>query len=1061
MLAKMAGSGLIGQTISHYRILEKLGGGGMGVVYKAEDTQLGRLVALKFLSEPLVGDAAALQRFQREARMASALDHPNICTIYEIGEHAGLPFIAMQYLEGQTLEQRIADKALPINQVVEMGIQIADALEAAHAMGIIHRDIKPANIYVTKRRDQPKILDFGVAKLTRELRAGVSEASVKVPTTVDALSTMPGAQIGTFAYMSPEQERGEDLDRRSDLFSFGLVLYDMATGWRSFSDKVAAVIHDAVGSQEPMVRSATTLPVGLGDIISKATQVDRDRRYQSAAEMSTDLRRLKRELDSTTGPPVGTIGPFLATNRPAGDTEPPAVRPARRPQLVERRAAIKLYLERFFLALLAGLVTTLIMAMLTAKITVFAGIVAIGSIAVLAFLAMLVADELTRETESGPDAAVSVLPVAQKKRGILGWKLALSAGVVAIAIPAGVFFFAHRSSALTDKDTIVLGGFSNTTGDPVFDDALRRGLAVQLEQSPFLSLVSDRRIQQTLALMGQGADARLTPEITREICERTASAAVLDGSIASLGTQYVLGLRAKNCQTGQVLAEEQVQVARKEEVLNSLTQIASQLRTRLGESLTTVQRHDTPLAEATTPSLEALKAYSLGTKVNFSSGSAAAIPFFQRAIEIDPNFAMAYAHLGLLQSAAGETVLSMANTQKAYELREHASDRERFFITVNYDRSVTGNLEKARETLELWARTYPRDADAHGILSGFSTQGTGRLEESIAEANTTIELEPDHAYGYVNKAYAYFLLDRFPEAEATLRKAAEQKVDMPELALFRYYVAFLNDDRAAMQREAAQAQGKPGTEDWMVHSESLVLARSGQLQKAADVSRHAVDLAQRVNERERAATYIAGVAAWQALFGNVSQARRNATEALELSKGRDIEYVAAFTLALLKDSDRSLSLMRDLEHRFPEDTSVQFNYLPALRALEALNHSKPSKALEFLQAASPYELAVPGVHFFGFFGSFYPVYIRAQAYLDLHQGAEAGQEFQKILRHRGLAAADPVGALAQLGLARSYALQGDTAKAKAAYQDFLTLWKQADPEISILKQAKVDYAKLQ
>jgi tetratricopeptide (TPR) repeat protein len=774
----------------------------------------------------------------------------------------------------------------------------------------------------------------------------------------DAL-TSPGAAIGTVAYMSPEQARGEDVDTRTDLFSFGAVLYEMATGRQAFEGSSTEVIFTAILTQAPTPPSELNpdLPVDLERIIGKGLEKDRELRYQHASEVRSDLQRLKRDTDSA---------------------------------------------------------------------------------------------QVTRSAKPGATTGIA-------KR----WKVIIPAAATVLALFIAGYFYLHRTPKFTDKDTIVLADFTNTTGDPVFDGTLRQGLAVQLEQSPFLSLISDERIQQVLRLMGQPRDARLTPGRAREICERTASAAVLEGSIASLGSQYVLGLSAKNCRTGDVLDEEQVQAARKEDVLNVLGQIATKFRTRVGESLATVAKHNTPLAEATTPSLEALKAYSAAQKINLATGSAAALPLFKRAVEIDPKFAMAHALLGLSYSAMGESVLSRESASTAYQLRDRASDREKFLITANYERNVTGNLERARETCELWAQTYPRDTDAHALLSGFMTQGSGKYEQSIEEAKIAIGLNPDHAFAYVNLAYSYVCLDRLREAENTLHQASARKLEIPEAFLERYYIAFLEGDRAGMEREAALSQGKPGAEDWLSHSEALVLARSGQLQLARRMSRRAVDSAQQAGQRERAAVYETGVAVWEAVYGNAPAARRIAMAALELSKGRDVEYGAAYALALSGDSFRSQALANDLERRFPEDSSVRFSYVPALRGLFALNQGDPSKAIDLLQAAVPYDLAQTGIGFFGFFGNLYPAYLRGEAYLAAHQVAEATAEFQKILDHRGIVLADPVGVLARLQLGRAYTLLGDKTRAKTAYQDFLTLWKDADSDIPILKQAKTEYANLQ
>jgi DNA-binding winged helix-turn-helix (wHTH) protein len=644
------------------------------------------------------------------------------------------------------------------------------------------------------------------------------------------------------------------------------------------------------------------------------------------------------------------------------------------------------------------------------------------------------------------------------------WMVIAPAIVAGLALAVGGYLYLRRTPKLTDKDTIVLADFRNTTGDSVFDGTLRQGLAVQLEQSPFLSLISEARIQQVLRLMGKPADARLTPEIVREICERTASAAVLDGSITSLGSQYVLGLRAEDCRTGDVLDQEQVQAAKKEEVLNALGQIASKFRTRVGESLSTVKSHDIPLAEATTPSLDALKAYSAGWQASFSSGSAAAVPFLQRAIEIDPNFASAYAALGRMYGDIGESLLSATNTSKAYELRDHASDQEKFFVTLSYDLQVTGNLEKAQQTCDLWAQAYPRAWIAHALLSGGIYNTLGKYEKSVDEARIAIGIDPDFSIGYSILSGSYLALGRTDEAEKSLQRAAERKLDIPDFYVQRSVLAFLKDDKTGMEREAAQSRERPGADDWMSNSEGFELAYSGHLEAARKMSQLAADLAGKTERRETEALYEADAAVREALFGNVSTARQRAADALELSRSRDVAYGAGFALALSGDSSRSQALTEDLSKLLPEDTRVQFTYAPTLRALLALNHKQPPKALELLQTTIPYELGSPnngGSEFLLGAGSLYPAYVRGLAYLAAHQGAEAAGEFQKILDHRGIVLSDPIGALAYLQLGRASALSGDKTKAKSAYQDFLTLWKDADVDIPILRQAKAEYAKLQ
>jgi tetratricopeptide (TPR) repeat protein len=616
---------------------------------------------------------------------------------------------------------------------------------------------------------------------------------------------------------------------------------------------------------------------------------------------------------------------------------------------------------------------------------------------------------------------------------------------------------------LTEQDTIVLADFDNKTGDSVFDDTLRQGLSVELQQSPFLSLVTDRKVQQTLALMGQPKETRLTSEMAQQVCERTASAMVLEGSIASLGSQYVLGLRARNCNTGTIVDQEQVQAARREDVLNSLSQIARKFRRHVGESPATVEKHSTPLAEATTPSLEALKAYSTGLKVNLFSGTDASIPFFQRAVEIDPKFAMAYAILGLDYSAEGESVLSVESTTRAWQLRDRVSDRERFFIDFTYDRQVTGNLEKAYQTLELWLQTYPRgeQPNAQSLLGGLATQGTGRFERAIEASRKTIAADPGVVYGYGNLAYSCFFLDRFDEAKNVLQQASEHNLDEPASLLLRYNIAVLKGEKDQMDGMVALAKGKHAAEHRLANSEALALVRSGRLQAARRSSNRAVDLALQGGEREAAANYQAARAVWEAVYGNAADAKRNAMAALAVSQGRDVEYAAALGLALSGESSQSQTLTEDLEKRFPEDTFVKFTYVPVLRALAALERGEPADSIESLQVALPYELAVNGLNFNFYLGGLHSAYVRGNALVAAHRYTEATAEFQKILNHRGIVGSDPIGALAHLQLGRAYALSGDKAKATTAYQDFLSLWKDADPGTPLLKQAQAEYAKLE
>jgi DNA-binding winged helix-turn-helix (wHTH) protein/tetratricopeptide (TPR) repeat protein len=665
------------------------------------------------------------------------------------------------------------------------------------------------------------------------------------------------------------------------------------------------------------------------------------------------------------------------------------------------------------------------------------------------------------QSEETPAKDESALVVASPRRAVPKYLFAM--GVAALLLLLGSLFFLRKPHriVLGHADSVLIADFLNTTGDPVFNGTLRQGLTVQLEQSPVLTLLSEDRIQEALRQMGRPPDTPLTPAIAREICERTASGAVLEGSIVNLGNRYVVGLTAKNCRTGQVLDAEQVQAKKKEDVLDALSKIASSFRVRVGESLAAVQKHDMPLAEATTPSLEALNAYSAGWRAHDRTGSASALPFFKHAIDIDPNFAIAYAVLGRMYGNIGESENSAKNAAKAYELRDRASDREKFFITASYDAQVTGNLEKAQETCEAWAQTYPREVIPHTYLSGFIYPGSGHYERAIKESQTVIALDPDFAVGYINLGYGYISLDRLGEAENALRSASERRLAVPEFIVERYDLAFLKGDRAGMDREAALAQGSTGVEDWIAYHQAFALAYNGHLQEASRMAQRAVDLAQQGSHPERASLFEAGTATWEAFFGNAPASIKHAKAALELSSNREVVYGAAFALALSGDSKQAEVLANDLQTRFPEDTSVRFSYLPVLRAMIALNHGGRARAFELLKGAMPYELGTQRSSIHGNFGAFYPAYVRGDAYLSARQGNAAAMEFQKVINHRGIVLSDPAGAMARLQLGRAWAISGDMIKAKIAYQDFLTLWKDADPDVPLLKQAKKEYVQLQ
>ena len=978
-------SGLAGKKVSHYRVLEVIGAGGMGLVYKAEDLKLGRHVALKFLPEELVSDPAALLRFEREAQTASSLNHPNICTIYEVEEHEAKPFIVMELLEGETLRERLtrdaeARKALPLEQLLNIGVQIAAGLQAAHGKSIIHRDIKPANIFLTAS-GQVKILDFGVAKLvveapdsspsnTAENGIGLQprpecksnseddpqgQAAVRrrhpSATPLEATLTLTGIAMGTAGYMSPEQVRGENLDARTDLFSFGLVLYEMATGRRAFAGETAQIVLDAILRQPPIAVHDlnSKLPPELETIINKALQKDRELRYQSAEEMRADLQ---------------------------------TIRPA------------------------------------------------------------------TGAVMAGP----RVLP----------WKLLAAAMILIALILGGRYLYSHRASKLTAKDTIIIADFDNSTRDPVFDDGLSMALGIYLDQSPFFSRLSGRKLNAALKLLNHTPKEPLFEEhlpvaLAREVCLRTNSKAMLTGTIADVGNRYRIEIRAVNCQTGATMATSMAEADNRDRVMAALGQAGAKLREELGEPSALRKRFDTPPEQALTSSPDALQAYMQGSEAEGQD----AITYLNRATELDPGFAESFFNLGLSYNHLGSDALARRCWKKGYELRARLTQRRRLRAEGTYYFAVTGELDKYIETQKQTVKDYPVPMEGehpHYALS-MTYYTLGQHNEALAEAREQVRTVPDNSWSYLALLRVYCALNRLNEAKAASNEAGARHLDGPYLRVSRYVLAFAQGDSKGMEEQMARAGGKPDSEHRLLSAASDTEAYYGRFAKARELTRQAVDSARNAGEKEAAAAWEGQGALREAEVGNVSQAEHMATQSLSLADSDDPRVLAALTLSAAGDSVQAQKLADQIDRERPLDTLVQYYWLPMIRAQIEMTALKPEEGLQGLTITSPYDLGSPGFKQEPF-ANLYPVYVRGKAYLQAGQGQRAAAEFQEIVDHHGLVCNFIIGALAQLQLGRAQAMMGNKEAARKSYQDFLALWKDADPDIPIYKQAKAEYARL-
>jgi eukaryotic-like serine/threonine-protein kinase len=981
-------------NLSNYRIVSKLGAGGMGEVYLADDLRLGRKVAIKSLAEELTKDRGRLSRFDQEAHAASALNHPNIITIYEMGDEGGRHFIATEFIDGVTLRKHLAGAPMNFSEILNLAIQVAEALEDAHAAGIIHRDIKPENIMI-RANGHVKVLDFGLAKLTESL---IEDETDTEAVTRARVQTDPGVVMGTLQYLSPEQARGKSIDARTDVWSLGVVMYEMAAGHPPFAGetKTDLIVEIAKGDPLPIRRFAPNLPAEFEWIVMKALRKAVDERYQTIRELKADLKKLKQRLDFQTEL-QRSMGSESLTNSlsVSGLTDPEVPGAARISDSSVPGAARP-------------------------------------------------TGQAPRPTQTRVSSAEYIAGrIKRHKTGVA--VIALAAVVIAVAI--ALLASSRKRATLTDKDTILLVDM-NTTGEPVFDGTLKQALAVQLGQSPFLNIFSEDRVREALKFMGRSSDERLTREVGLEICRRQGLKAMLVGSIASLGNHYVMTLEAINAQTGDAIASEQAEAENREQVLHALGEAAIKVREKLGESLQSIRKFDAPIEQGTTSSLEAFKAFSLGVEQQLKGKYLEAIPFLKRATEIDPDFALAYARMASMYYNSRQYDLAAEASQKAFDLRDRVSERERLYISAGYYDNVTGELEKYLETLELWKRTYPRDASPHNNLV-VKYNELGLFDKALEAAPEAIRLNPSSASGYSLLAAAFVGLNRFDEAKKIIGQAQAQKLGTTAMRRILYRIAFVQGDAGTMQQQIEWVNGKP--DDYVAQGwQAETAAFSGQSRKAKEFSSRAFDLAEHRNLKEVAAQIAVGGATRDALFGYCSQAKEQTTKALDMSRTQLTMANAGNVLATCGEFGQTQTIVAELTRRFPNDTVLNKILLPLIQARIGLLRGNPAQVIQLLETTRPYEG----------YALFQIAYLRGQSYLNQRKGADAAAEFQKILDHRGWQPTSPLYSLAQLGLARAAALSGDPAKARKGYQDFFALWKDADADVPAMQAARQEFEKL-